>query len=87
MKQETIGIIFEMTRPLPTKIGPIEGGMRHARSSVRYFVFFDIHGRYFLIGRCTHGQPNNIKELLAVPVLNHTQVKKGEMNEYDVSRV
>ena len=40
LKEETIGIIFEMTRPLPTKIGSIEGGMGHARSSVRYFVFF-----------------------------------------------
>ena len=74
MKEETIGIIFEMTRPLPTKIGSIEGGMGHARSSVRYFVFFDIHGRHCLNGRCPHGQPKN-KELYAAPVLNRTQVK------------
>ena len=51
----------EMTGPLPTKIGPIKGGMGHAKpsgSSVRHFVFLDIDGRYFLIGRCPHGQPN-----------------------------
>ena len=51
----------EMTRPLPTKIDPIKGEMGHAKpsgSSVRHFVFSDIDGRYFLIGRCPHGQPN-----------------------------
>ena len=62
LKEETIGIIFEMTRPLPTKNGSIEGGMGHARSSVAILSFFDIHGRYCLNGRCPHGQPNN-KEL------------------------
>ena len=51
-----------MTCPLHAKIGPIEGGMGHAKpsgSSVRYFVIFDIDAAHFLTGRSPLGQPNN----------------------------
>ena len=51
-----------MTRPLPAKIGPNEGGVGHAKppeSFVPHFVFLRHSQKYFLIGRCPYGQPNN----------------------------
>ena len=55
-----------MTRPLPAKFGPIEGGMGHAKPSgsfVCHFVFLghtrrkNVTSRY-LVGRRPQGQPN-----------------------------
>ena len=51
-----------MTRPLSAKIGPNEGGVGHAKppeSFVPHFVILRHSQKYFLIGRCPYGQPNN----------------------------
>ena len=56
-----------MTRLLPAKIGPIEGGMGHEKPSGSYihrFVSFDIERICFLIGHCPHGHPNNNMQVL-----------------------
>ena len=57
-----------MTRPLPAKFGPIEGGMGHAKPSgsfVCHLVFFGHTNTcrknvasYFLVGCFPQGQPN-----------------------------
>ena len=91
-----------MTRPLPAKVDPIEGGVVHAElseSSVRHLVFFRIDRRYFLIGCYSHGQPNNQSSLKNILKLRITECaakasfyglqhhKRGsEMSCEDISR-
>lgn len=63
-----------MTRYLSAKIGPFEAGIGHAKpseSSVRHFVFYDLHAAHFLIERCPCGQP--VKKMIdPTSVILHT---------------